>query len=216
MTKLRIVLVDDHVVVRAGLKALINGQPDMTVIGESSDGAEAIAQVEQAEPDVVVMDLSMPRLGGVEATRQLHARYPRINILMLSVHEDTPYLRRALEAGAKGYVLKRAAAESLISAIRQVAAGQVYLDPTLGATLVHTMVSGDMRMPGEATALSERETLVLRLIAHGYSNKEIARQLHLSVKTVETYKARALEKLGINSRVEIVRYAATRGWLGST
>jgi DNA-binding NarL/FixJ family response regulator len=214
MTKLRIVLADDHVVVRAGLKALINGQPDMIVIGESSDGTEVLAQVEQTQPDVVVMDLSMPRLSGAEATRQLHVRYPQIRVLMLSVHEDATYLRRVLEAGATGYVLKRAAAESLIAAIRQVAAGQVYLDPALGATLVHSMVGGEVRAVGEPANLSERETLVLRLIAYGYSNKEIARQLHLSVKTVETYKARALEKLGISSRVEIVRYAATRGWLG--
>jgi DNA-binding NarL/FixJ family response regulator len=213
MTKLRIVLADDHIVVRAGLKALINGQPDMTVIGESSDGAEVLAQVEQTQPDVVVMDFSMPRMSGADATRQLHARYPQIRILMLSVHEDASYLRRALEAGATGYVLKRAAAESLITAIKQVAAGQAYLDPALGVTLVHTLMGGEMRAVGELTTLSERETLVLRLIAHGYSNKEIARQLHLSVKTVETYKARALEKLGISSRVEIVRYAATHGWL---
>jgi DNA-binding NarL/FixJ family response regulator len=184
------------------------------VIGESSDGAEVLAQVEQTQPDVVVMDFSMPRMSGADATRQLHARYPQIRILMLSVHEDASYLRRALEAGATGYVLKRAAAESLITAIKQVAAGQAYLDPALGVTLVHTLMGGEMRAVGELTTLSERETLVLRLIAHGYSNKEIARQLHLSVKTVETYKARALEKLGISSRVEIVRYAATHGWLG--
>jgi two-component system, NarL family, response regulator NreC len=213
MAKLRIVLADDHVVVRAGLKALIDGQPDMVVIGESSDGAEVLEQVEDTQPDVVVMDLSMPRLSGADATRQLHARHPEIQILMLTVHEDATYLRRVLEAGATGYVLKRAAAESLITAIRQVAAGQVYLDPALGATLVHTMMGGEARAVGEPTTLSERETLVLRLIAHGYSNKEIAMQLHLSVKTVETYKARALEKLGISSRVEIVRYASTRGWL---
>lgn len=214
MSKLRIVLADDHVVVRAGLRALIDNQPDMVVVGESSDGLEVLGKVDETRPDVVVMDLSMPRLSGVEASRQLHARHPQIQILMLTVHEDATYLRRVLEAGATGYVLKRSAAESLITAIRQVAAGQVYLDPTLGATLVHTMVGSEARALSEPLALSERETLVMRLIAHGYSNKEIARQLHLSVKTVETYKARALEKLGINSRVEIVRYAATRGWLG--
>lgn len=213
MTKLRIFLADDHVVVRAGLKALIDRQPDMVVVGEASDGTEVLTQVELTWPDIVVMDFSMPRLGGADATRQLHARHPEVQILMLTVHEDAIYLRRVLEAGATGYVLKRAAAESLITAIRQVAIGQVYLDPALGPTLVHTMVGGETRSLHEATGLSERETLVLRLIAHGYSNKEIAGQLHLSVKTVETYKARALEKLGISSRVEIVRYASTRGWL---
>lgn len=214
MATLRIVLADDHTVVRAGLKALIDAQVDMTVVGEASDGLEVLALVESCRPDIVVMDLSMPNLNGVEATQQLRERHPQIPVLVLSVHEDSTYLRRVLAVGATGYVLKQAAAESLITAIRQVANGAVYLDPALGDLLMQTLSSnGKDRAAGEPSALSDRESVVLRLIAQGYSNKEIAARLDLSVKTVETYKARAMEKLGLGSRVEIVRYAATLGWL---
>ncbi len=213
MERLRIVLAADHAVVRAGLKALIDVHPDMTVIGEARDGVEVLEVVQTCRPDVVVMDLSMPRLGGAEATRQLRASAPQIPVLVLSVHEDVTYLRRALEVGATGYVLKQTAAESLIMAIRQVASGAIYLDPALGDLPVHTLLGNRARAASEPGPLSEREETVLRLIGQGYSNKEIAAQLSLSVKTVETYKARAMEKLGMNSRVEIVRYAAAVGWL---
>jgi DNA-binding NarL/FixJ family response regulator len=213
MTKFRIVLADDHAVVRAGLKALIEGQADMTVVGEASDGIEVLALAQYWEPDVVVMDLSMPRMNGVEATKQLLEQRPQSRVVMLSVHEDVTYLRQMLEIGATGYVLKRSATESLIAAIRQVAGGAAYLDPAMGDLLVHTMVGGKDRAAGEAAALSERETAVLRMIAQGYSNKEIAAQLDLSVKTVETYKTRGMEKLGISSRVQLVRYATEHGWL---
>jgi DNA-binding NarL/FixJ family response regulator len=214
MATLRILLADDHNVVRAGLKALIDAQPDMAVVGEASDGAEVLALAHSYRPDVVVMDLSMPKLNGVEATQQLRELRPEVAVLVLSVHEDATYLRRVLAVGATGYVLKQSAAESLITAIRQVAAGAVYLDPALGDLLMHTIGgNGKDRAAGEPSALSDREAVVLRLIAQGYSNKEIAARLDLSVKTVETYKARAMEKLGLGSRVEIVRYAATLGWL---
>lgn len=213
MTKLRVLLADDHAVVRAGLKALVDRQPDMTVIGEAADGLEVLSLAQSCQPDVVVMDLSMPRLNGADATQQLRERYPQIKILVLSVHEDATYLRRVLEAGATGYVLKHAAAESLIAAIRQVASGAIYLDPALGDLLVQTVIGGKDRSAAAPVALSEREVMVLRLIAQGYSNKEIAAQFDLSVKTVETYKARAMEKLGLTSRVELVRYAAAHGWL---
>lgn len=210
---IRILLADDHSVVRAGLKALIDAQPDMEVVGEASDGAEVLVSAATICPDVVVMDLSMPRLNGLEAAQQLRERSPLPRVLVLSVHEDATYLRRALEAGAVGYVLKRAAAESLIGAIREVGSGKIYLDPALGAALAESVV-GNRKVVGELAALSEREGAVLRLIAQGYSNKEIAAQLDLSVKTVETYKARAMEKLNLGSRVDIVRYATERGWLG--
>lgn len=213
MCQLQILLADDHAIVRAGLKALIESQPDMSVVGEARDGAEVVALADDCRPDVIVMDLSMPRLSGLEATGILRQRCPQSHILILSVHEDATYLRRVLEAGARGYVLKHAAAESLISAIRQVASGEVYLDPALSPLLVTTVVGGPAGQLDGGTAMSERETIVLRLIAQGYSNKEIAAQLDLSVKTIETYKARAMEKLGIGSRVEIVRYAASKGWL---
>jgi two-component system, NarL family, response regulator NreC len=213
MESIRIVLADDHSIVRAGIRTLINAQPDMKVVGEAGDGAAALAQVETARPDLVVMDLSMPKLNGLEATEQLRGRIPTARVLMLSVHEDATYLRRALEVGAASYILKRSAAETLISALRAVASGKVYLDPTLGATLVERLVCGSGRAKREAITLSEREGGVLRLIAQGYSNKEIAARLTLSVKTVETYKARAMEKLSLGSRVEIMRYAHDQGWL---
>ena len=214
MDKLRIFLADDHAVVRAGLKTLVNAQPDMEVIGEASDGVSAWQQARDCQPHVVIMDVSMPELNGAEATAQLKAVCPDVKVLALSVHEDTGYLRKLLEAGASGYVLKRSAADALIQAIRLVAAGGIFLDPLLAGKVVGNLV-GASAAPGEPAnaALSERETDVVRLIAQGYSNKEIATQLNLSVKTVETYKARAMEKLGLDSRVEIVRYALRQGWL---
>jgi two-component system response regulator NreC len=214
MAKLQIFLADDHVVVREGLKTLINGQPDMLVIGEAGDGETAWQQAQECQPDVVIIDVTMPVLNGVLATTRLKHACPHIKVLALSVHDDTSYLRQLLTAGAAGYVLKHAAADDLIQAIRIVAAGGIYLDPALAGHVVARYV----QVPGVASALlgtdlSERETEVVQRIAHGYSNKEIAAQLNLSVKTVETYRARAMEKLGIDSRAELVRYALEHGWL---
>lgn len=214
MDKLRIFLADDHAVVREGLKTLINTQPDMEVIGEASDGLSAVRQAQECRPDVMIMDISMPDLPGTQATAQLKQMCPNIKVLALSVHEDTSYLRKLLEAGASGYVLKRSAADALIHAIRMVAAGGVFLDPLLADKLVSNIVGARPEASAPpAAALSEREADVVRMIAEGYSNKEIATQLNLSVKTVETYKARAMEKLGLDSRVAIVRYALRQGWL---
>jgi DNA-binding NarL/FixJ family response regulator len=214
MPKLRVFLVDDHAVVREGLKALINAQADMEVSGEAGDGRAACEQVKKLRPDVVIMDVSMPEMSGAQATEWLRREYPPVKVLALSVHEDKGYLRQLLEAGALGYVLKRAAAEELIRAIRTVATGGVYLDPSLAGKVV----GGFVRKPAgkgapEGEELSDREAEVVRLTAAGYSNKEIAGQLDLSVKTVETYKARSLEKLGLHSRSDLVRYALERGWL---
>jgi len=216
MAKLQIYLADDHVVVREGLKALINAQPDMVVIGEAGDGQTAWQQAQACQPDVVIMDITMPGLNGVEATAALKRASPDIKVLALSVHDDTSYLRQLLAAGAAGYILKHAAADDLIQAIRQVAGGGIYLDPALAGHVV----AGYVRVPAAATALlgsalSERETEVVQRIAQGYTNKEIAAQLNLSVKTVETYRARALEKLGLDSRAALVRYALSHGWLHS-
>lgn len=214
MEKLKIFLADDHTVVREGLKTLINAQPDMLVIGEAGDGETAWQQARELQPDVVIMDVTMPVLNGVLATTRLKRACPQIKVLALSVHDDTSYLRQLLTAGASGYVLKHAAADDLIQAIRIVAAGGTYLDPALAGHVVARYV----QVPGVTSALlgtdlSERETEVVQRIAHGYSNKEIALQLNLSVKTVETYRARAMEKLGIDSRAELVRYALEHGWL---
>jgi len=213
-TKLRVFLADDHAVVREGLKALVNAQPDMEVSGEAADGRSAFQQVQKLQPDVVIMDVSMPEMNGAEATEQLKQARPRVKVLALTVHEDKGYLRQLLEAGASGYMLKRAAAEELIRAIRTVAAGGIYLDPTLAGKVVGSFVRNPAGKGGsESMELSERETEVLRLIAAGHSNKEIANRLNLSVKTVETYKARSMEKLGLRGRAEIVRYALQHGWL---
>jgi DNA-binding NarL/FixJ family response regulator len=217
MPNLRVFLADDHAVVREGLKALVSAQPGMEVSGEASDGQTACQQIQELQPDVVVMDVSMPEMSGAETTAQLKHTCPHVKVLALTVHEDKGYLRRLLEAGASGYMLKRAAAEELIRAIRTVAAGGVYLDPALAGKVVGSFV----RHPAgkgvvKGGDLSDRETEVLRLIAAGHSNKEIAGRLSLSVKTVETYKARSMEKLGLHSRADLVRYAVQCGWLHNT
>jgi DNA-binding NarL/FixJ family response regulator len=219
--RLRVLLADDHAVVRMGLRTLIDAQPDMEVVGESADGRDVCSAVESLRPDVVVMDISMPVWSGVEATAQIRERHPEVRVLALSMHAERSYLRSLLEAGAVGYVLKRSAADELVRAIRAVATGGMYLDPALSDAVASSLVRGAAPVTGRAslrgdvggTALSEREAEVLRLIAEGFTNKEIAVRLSISIKTVETYKARSMEKLGFNSRTDIVRYALAAGWL---
>lgn len=217
MSDLVIFLADDHEVVREGFKLLINAQPDMRVIGEAIDGKTACRKVRECQPDVVVMDISMPEMNGVQATEELKRSCPNIKVLALTVHEDTSYLRRMRQAGASGYMLKRGAATDLIHAIRVVAAGGVYIDPTLASKVIDNYSSKPLlKNVSQDSQLSDREEEVLRLIAWGYSNKEIATQLNISVKTVETYKARLFEKLKFKSRIDIVRYALRQGWLQDT
>jgi DNA-binding NarL/FixJ family response regulator len=187
----------------------------MRVVGEARDGAEAVARARELSPDVLVMDVSMPVLDGAAATERVVRECPGVRVLALTMHEDRAHLTRLLQAGAAGYVLKRAAADELVRAIRAVADGGTYVDPVLAGTLLR----GGARGSGPRSApeaLSEREEEVLRRIAWGESNKEIARELGISVKTVETYKARVSEKLGLRSRTEIVRYALQQGWLSET
>jgi two-component system response regulator NreC len=214
MTTIRVVLVDDHMVLREGLKTLITAQPDMAVVGEAEEGEAALQQLETWRPDVVIMDISMPGVNGIQATEQIKRAYPEVKVLVLSVHDDTSYLRQMLTVGASGYILKHTAADALIQAIRTVAAGGLYLEPSLAEHVVGRYV----RRPTAATELlgtelSEREREVVQRVVQGYSNRDIATQLSLSVKTVETYRARALEKLGLTSRAALVRYALERGWL---
>ena len=213
MAEHRIFLADDHAVVREGLKALINAQPGMTVVGEAGDGLSACEQVAGLRPDVVVMDVSMPGLTGSQATARIKRECPAVRVLALTVHEDKGYIRQLLAAGAAGYVLKRAAPEELVHAIRVVAAGKVYLDPDMAGKVV----GGFVRQPASGSTpggeLSEREAEVAQQTAAGYSNKEIAASMVLSIKTVETYRARAMEKLGLQSRSDLVRYAVQQGWL---
>jgi DNA-binding NarL/FixJ family response regulator len=212
--EIRIFLADDHAVVREGLKALISTQPGMTIVGEASDGLDVCARVPALQPDVVIMDVSMPGLTGSEATERLRQECPQVKILALTVHEDKGYIRQLLAAGAAGYVLKRTAPEELIRAIRVVCAGEVYLDSGVAGKVV----GGFVRNAGDTgttfgASLSEREMEIARLTAAGHSHKEIAARLELSVKTVETYRSRAMDKLGLKSRAELVRYAFQKGWL---
>jgi DNA-binding NarL/FixJ family response regulator len=214
VNKLRILIADDHQIVREGLKALVNAQPDMHVVGEAEDGRTAWLLAKQLQPDVVVMDVSMPEMNGAEVTERLHVECPQIKVLALTIYEDKGYLQKLLKAGASGYVLKRTVMEELVRAIRAVAKGRNYIDPTLAGKVVSGYISQDSGAARVAGGeLSEREEQVLRLVAWGYSNKEIGAQLEISVKTVETYKVRLMEKLDLRSRADIVRYALRQGWL---
>jgi DNA-binding NarL/FixJ family response regulator len=213
-TPLRILLADDHVTVRHGLKLLIDGQPDMHVVSEVGDGETTIDRALALKPDVVVMDISMPGMNGLVATRRLKQQQPETAIVTLTRHPDDAYLQELLRAGASGYVLKQSAPSELLHAIRAVAAGGQYLDSTLTARVTAGFLGRDgKRESKSAVALSERESAVLRLIASGYSNKEIAGRLTLSVKTVEAHKANAMRKLGLKGRIDIVKYAVLQGWL---
>ncbi len=214
MSELRILLADDHEVVRAGLRSLVDATPGMRVVGEASTGEEAVDQARRIRPDVVLMDVSLPRLDGAAATQQIARECPEVRVLALTAHEDRAHVTRLLQAGAAGYVVKRAAVDELVRAIRTVAAGGTYVDPELAAALLRHAPRIDAPRPDRTgDPLSAREEEVLRHIAWGQSNKAIAGALGISVKTVETYKARIAEKLGLRSRTDMVRYALRQGWL---
>ena len=196
----------------------VNSQPDMEVVGQASSGSEALGQAQACRPDVVLMDISLPDVGGAEVTELIRQELPSTRVVAFIRHGDPSYLRRMLQAGASGYMLKNADAGALLQAIRVVAAGGAYIDPVLAGSLVDTMVNRSANPGGTPQALVEltsRERDVLRLIAWGRSNKEIAGQFGISIKTVEYYKAQATEKLNLHSRTDIVRYALTQGWLRS-
>ena len=214
MKTLRILLADDHKVLRDGLSLLIQQQPDLKIVGEAANGKEAVHLALTLRPDVVVMDLSMPEMNGLQATEAIKAQNPRVQVLVLTIHEDASYLRQLCRAKAAGYVLKRSAGEELIRAIRQVAAGENHFDARLAGQVLArrnwgASTNGDLA----SEDLSGRELEILRGVAWGYSNKEIAAQLDLSVKTVETYKVRVSKKLGLYSRTAMLRYALRQGWL---
>lgn len=217
MNKLRILLAEDHEMIRDGLKLLVSSQPDMEVVGEADNGRVAVQLAQQFLPDVAVMDVSMPELNGLQATKKLKQQCPQVKVLTLTRHTDGGYLQQLLQAGASGYVLKQSKSAELLRAIRAVAAGQTYLDPAITEKVVGSFTSGRgaRGAPAEAN-LTDREAEVLRLIALGYINKEVAARLSLSVKTVEAHKARGMEKMGMKSRVDIVRYAMLQGWLQDT
>lgn len=217
MSKLRVLIADDHQIMREGLRALVDRQPDMETVGEADNGRAAVALAQQLRPDVVVMDVSMPELNGLKATERLKKLCPEIKVLTLTRHADDSYLRQLLQAGACGYVLKQSASTQLISAIRAVAGGGTYLDTAVTGRVIKSIVgSRKLRGARPDKELSEREEEVLRLIAWGYANKEIAARLSVSVKSVEVYKTRAMEKLDMRNRIDIVRYALLKGWLQDT
>jgi DNA-binding NarL/FixJ family response regulator len=211
--RLRVLLADDHVTVRHGLKLLIDSQPDMTVISEASDGIAAMKNAITLKPDVIVMDISMPGMNGLAATRALKQKQPKLAIVTLTRHGDDAYVQELLRAGVSGYVLKQSAPAELLQAIRAAAAGGQYLDSTLTARVTARLLGRADKASKSTVALTEREAEVLRMIASGYSNKEIAGRLSLSVKTVEAHKANAMRKLSLRGRIDIVKYAVLQGWL---
>jgi len=215
MSKTRIVLADDHPIVLDGLRNLLRAESDFELVGEAASGLAALKVIREQRPDVAVLDISMPELNGIVLSRRLAGELQGLRILVLTLHEDRAYLNQALEAGVRGYVLKRSAVENLVQAIRAVIVGGIYVDPAIsGRVLDGKRAKSNASVHGNgAPALTEREAAVLKMAALGFTNKEIASRLDVGVKSVETYKARGLEKLGLKTRAELVRYASTQGWL---
>lgn len=211
---IRIVLADDHITVRHGLRLIIDSQSDMTVIAEASDGETAVARTLELKPDVIVMDISMPGMNGLVAARILKQQQSPTSIVTLTRHADDAYLEELLRAGASGYVLKQSAPSELLQAIRSAAGGRQYVDSSLTGRITASFLTREGRKAAGGTP-SDREVEVLRLIAAGHSNKEIAAHLSLSVKTVEAHKANAMRKLGLTGRIDIVKYAVLQGWLSN-
>jgi DNA-binding NarL/FixJ family response regulator len=212
--RLRIFLAEDHEMVREGLKALVNSQPDMEVIGEAGDGHSAVAGAIDLRPDVIVMDISMPKMNGLEATEKLKEACPQVKVLTLTRHTDIGFMQKLFGAGASGYVLKQSASSELIRAIHAIVAGNNFLDPVVTAKVM----SGYATKPSSLLdkkwgELSAREEDVLKKVAWGYSNKEISAQLDISVKTVEAHKENAMKKLELRSRIDVVRFALLQGWM---
>ena len=211
--KLRVFLADDHPLVLDGIKTLLIADPSLEVVGEARDGRVALRMTIELKPDIVVADLSMPGLNGVELTRQLLVECPRCKVIVLTVHEDRSYFRKLIEVGAVGYVLKRSVSEDLLRAIHSVTAGGIYLDPAIAVMAIEGIANRSHEAADRRVELSEREMEVLQLVAFGHSNKEIGLQLELSARSVETYKARGMDKLGFRRRAQLVSYAIARGWL---
>ncbi|MBW2270229.1 MAG: response regulator transcription factor [Deltaproteobacteria bacterium] len=214
MKHVRILLADDHQMIRESLSSLINAETNLVVVGEADNGRTALEQIETLRPDLVLLDISMPEMGGIQVMEQLRGREDAPRVIVLTAYADATYLRQLLDAGAAGYVLKRSPIGVLVEAIRSVMAGDTYLDPRVAGKVVSGFLAQKkLRGLREGDVLSERENQVLLRVAQGYSNREIAGQLGISVKTVESHKANSVAKLGIRSRAEIVRYALDQGWL---
>jgi len=217
VTPIRIILADDHAVLRTGLAALLNVRSDMTVVGEAADGAELLTLAKKTQPDVILLDLTMPRLGGLDVLPLLRQHVPHARVLILTMHHDEGYLRQALKNGAVGYMLKKAADVELIAAIQAVMRGDVYVHPSMTRALLDDIVPEESAAPtddaGLWATLSDREQEVLRLVALGHTSKEIADQLSVSAKTVDTYRSRGMEKLALRSRAALVRFALANNLL---
>jgi DNA-binding NarL/FixJ family response regulator len=217
MNIIRVVIADDHPIVLAGLSMLIKAEPDLEIVGEATSGPEALHITRTSMPDVAIVDISLPDMNGILLARQLAADCPSVRVIVLTQYEDRAHLNQALDAGARGYVLKKSAAQCLVNALRGVLVGGLYVDPAMAAYLFpqagHPSPSRTAsKLP---SSLTQRETEVLKLVATGLTAKEIAGQLDLSLSSIETYKARAADKLSIKGRAEIVRYASAQGWLAS-
>ncbi len=206
---MRLLIADDHGIVRGGLRALLDRQPDMDVVAEAADGADALAQALAQRPDVAILDVAMPKLTGLQVARELHLQAPQISVLILSMHDDERYLFEALKAGASGYVLKSEAGDDLVDAVRAVQRGEPVLTNAAERSLIRAWMADDSSGPVEP--LTPREQEVLKLIAEAHTNREIGEILHLSAKTVESHRGNLLRKLGMRDRVELVRYAIRRG-----
>jgi DNA-binding NarL/FixJ family response regulator len=210
MGKVRVMVVDDHAVVREGLRSILNRERHLEVVGEAVDGEDACVQAAALRPEIVIMDVSMPRLNGADATRRVLAVSPASSVIALTAHDEPPYVRELLNAGARGYVLKRAVIEDLVRAIAVVSNGGLFLDPELAK---RTTPSAAPNAGVLSVELTSREIEVASMTALGHSNAEIAARLKLAVKTVETHKARLMDKLGLRTRAQLVRYALYRGWV---
>ena len=213
MAKIKVVIADDHAVVREGIKMILSREPDIEIVGEAGNGREALDLVAKTKPHVVVMDISMPEMGGVEATRRVKEAHPKVNVLALTMHEDESYVFQLLKAGASGYVLKRGAAQDLVQAIRSAARGEAFLYPSVArsvlADYLKRVEAGEERHRFDG--LTDREREILALIAEGLSNQEIARKLYISIKTVQTHRTHIMEKLDLHNRAQLVRYAIRKG-----
>lgn len=215
--KIRVLIVDDHTILRAGIRVLLELYPDLQVVGEAEDGETALLRCRELQPDVVLMDIGMPGMGGLAATRQIVESCPRSRVLILTQHENKEYILPALKMGAAGYILKRAADTELVAAIRAVAAGKNYLDPNVTGMVIENLRHRSESDTGDPyEALSDREREVLLLLAQGRTLKEIGEMLHLSPKTVDFHRANIMEKLGLKSRTELVQYALRRKLISST
>ena len=208
MNKIRVLLADDHTILRDGIRALLDDQADIEVIGEAGDGQATVKMTAQLQPDVVVMDIAMPLLNGLEATRQIQRDFPQVKVLILTMHDNEEYIRQVLAAGALGYVLKDAAARDLLGAIRAVYQGEAVLSPAITRLVIEDYLRwGDIRPPDSSNGLTSREREVLQLIAEGYTNKEIAEILCISIKTVQSHRTNLMSKLDLHDRGELIKYA---------